>query len=285
MAHATGVAVGLGSAQAEASRSRACHRALRGRHRRLGARGRGPGPTAVSGGEHLLRRDAEFSVGSLLPRHGTSPRWIGTVGPGGPELARTAHRTVQSGRLGPAHLLAARRRAGRADRRGGAPREMTLRLLRPRGANRITIHRDYGRLPPIEAVGGHLNQVLMNLWIRTVAGRTSVSISIRDDGVGIAAEHLHRIFDPFFTTEARARGRGSVWRSHTGSSPVTVARSRSPQRSRAGQRVLGPPPPACRGRQSRLRGGGGAGRSPRAADDRRPAGRLWSRVHPDDLRL
>jgi signal transduction histidine kinase len=100
--------------------------------------------------------------------------------------------------------------------------EMTLRLLRPRWAGRIAIHRDYGSLPPIEAVAGHINQVLMNLlanacdaipgrgniWVRTRAGGTTVSVSIRDDGIGITAEHVHRIFEPFFTTKPLGEGTG-----------------------------------------------------------------------------
>jgi signal transduction histidine kinase len=36
----------------------------------------------------------------------------------------------------------------------------------------------------------------------------SVSISIRDDGVGIEPETAKRIFDPFFTTKAPGRGYG-----------------------------------------------------------------------------
>jgi signal transduction histidine kinase len=100
--------------------------------------------------------------------------------------------------------------------------EMTLRLLRPRWADRITIHRDYEPLPPIEAVAGHINQVLMNLlanacdaipgrgniWLHTTASGTTICVSIREDGVGIAADHLHRIFEPFFTTKPLGEGTG-----------------------------------------------------------------------------
>jgi two-component system cell cycle sensor histidine kinase/response regulator CckA len=35
-----------------------------------------------------------------------------------------------------------------------------------------------------------------------------VCLSVRDEGPGIAAEHLHRVFDPFFTTKTVGRGTG-----------------------------------------------------------------------------
>ena len=46
---------------------------------------------------------------------------------------------------------------------------------------------------------------------------------IRDDGCGIAPEHLHAVFDPFFTTKKRGEGTGlglsvvaSIVRNHGG---------------------------------------------------------------------
>ncbi|MFN8545341.1 MAG: ATP-binding protein [Candidatus Binatia bacterium] len=112
----------------------------------------------------------------------------------------------------------------------GAPRqvdvheaiEVTLRLLKPRWADGIDIHRDYGRLPAIEVVPGQLNQVLMNVlanacdavgargnvWITTAPDERGVRIAIRDDGAGILPEHLGRIFDPFFTTKPQGKGTG-----------------------------------------------------------------------------
>jgi signal transduction histidine kinase len=100
--------------------------------------------------------------------------------------------------------------------------EVSLSLLRPRWADRITIHREYGTLPAVVAAPGQINQVLMNvlanacdaistlgtIWIRTVCEGSQVTITVRDDGPGVAPEHLHRIFDPFFTTKPVGKGMG-----------------------------------------------------------------------------
>ncbi len=100
--------------------------------------------------------------------------------------------------------------------------EVSLRLLRPRWADRITIHRDYGTLGPVDVIPGQINQVFMNLlanacdairgrgnlWIRTTRDDRQIVITIRDDGTGIAPEHLNRVFDPFFTTKAVGQGTG-----------------------------------------------------------------------------
>jgi signal transduction histidine kinase len=100
--------------------------------------------------------------------------------------------------------------------------EVSLRLLRPRWAGRIKIHKAYGKLPRINAVGGQTNQVFMNLlanacdaipdvgniWIETKCENAYVTVTIRDDGVGIPVEHTRRIFDPFFTTKPLGKGTG-----------------------------------------------------------------------------
>lgn len=100
--------------------------------------------------------------------------------------------------------------------------ESTLNLLAKQYQDRITIHRDYGYLPPVECYPGQINQVFMNLlqnaaqaiprrgevWIRTEAEDGWIRIRIKDNGTGIAEEHLPRIFDPFFTTKAVGAGTG-----------------------------------------------------------------------------
>jgi signal transduction histidine kinase len=100
--------------------------------------------------------------------------------------------------------------------------EVSLRLLRPRWVDRITIHREYGPLASVEVIPGQINQVFMNvlanacdaikdrgnLWIRTAGDDTHVTVAIRDDGAGIPAEHVGRVFDPFFTTKPVGQGTG-----------------------------------------------------------------------------
>jgi signal transduction histidine kinase len=100
--------------------------------------------------------------------------------------------------------------------------EVSLRLLKPKWGDRIEIHRDYGQLPPVLAAPGQLNQVFMNIlanacdavpetgniWIQTACEAGQVTVVIRDDGAGIAPEHLGRIFEPFFTTKPQGKGTG-----------------------------------------------------------------------------
>lgn len=100
--------------------------------------------------------------------------------------------------------------------------ETTLSLLTKEYKDRITVHRDYGSLPPVECHPGQINQVFMNLllnaaqaipmtgeiWIRTAAHGEKVSIVIKDTGCGIPDADLAKIFDPFFTTKKVGQGMG-----------------------------------------------------------------------------
>jgi signal transduction histidine kinase len=100
--------------------------------------------------------------------------------------------------------------------------EVSLRLLESRWRDRIVVHRDFGPLPPLECDPGQVNQVFMNLlanacdaipdrgaiWLAARAADDTVTITVRDDGVGMPPDILGRIFDPFFTTKAVGVGTG-----------------------------------------------------------------------------
>jgi hypothetical protein len=100
--------------------------------------------------------------------------------------------------------------------------DTTLNLLGHMYEKRITVHKHYGDLPPVECYAGQMNQVFMNLlanagqaipqtgnvWITTRYDGQQVVIRIRDDGNGIPDEILPKIFDPFFTTKDVGEGTG-----------------------------------------------------------------------------
>jgi signal transduction histidine kinase len=100
--------------------------------------------------------------------------------------------------------------------------ESTLQLFRHEIAHRITLHRDYGKIPPIEGIPGQINQVFLNIlqnavqsiadqgeiFIKTEQIGDQVRVSIRDTGCGISEKNLPHIFDPFFTTKEAGKGTG-----------------------------------------------------------------------------
>jgi signal transduction histidine kinase len=77
-------------------------------------------------------------------------------------------------------------------------------------------------LPTVNALGGELNQVWMNLldnaldavdvgghvWVTVKPEGHWMVVRVIDDGRGIPSEHQDRIFDPFFTTKAPGEGTG-----------------------------------------------------------------------------
>lgn len=89
------------------------------------------------------------------------------------------------------------------------------------------VEQDLGDIPHIEALGGLINQVLLNLvfnatqaiavkdtgdegviTIRSFRDGDSVCCSVEDNGVGIPEEIIQDIFNPFFTTKPVGQGTG-----------------------------------------------------------------------------
>jgi signal transduction histidine kinase len=78
-------------------------------------------------------------------------------------------------------------------------------------------------LPPVEHDPAQINQVLLNLLLNAIQSMDKpgtirvtlekldndmVLIGVRDEGKGIAPEHLPNIFRPFFTTKGHGTGLG-----------------------------------------------------------------------------
>ncbi len=105
------------------------------------------------------------------------------------------------------------------------PKEIdtTLNILNNKYKNRITVIKNYEPgVPSIEAYGGQLNQVFMNildnaqdaikgegtLTINVMKKGENVEINFIDTGVGIPKENLEKVFEPFFTTKPVGKGTG-----------------------------------------------------------------------------
>jgi len=100
--------------------------------------------------------------------------------------------------------------------------DSTLTLLNRELKEKVTVIRDYGKIPKIFIYAGELNQVIMNILrnaiqaienkgtikIRTFIEKNSVCIQISDSGKGIPPENINRIFDPGFTTKGVGVGTG-----------------------------------------------------------------------------
>lgn len=88
--------------------------------------------------------------------------------------------------------------------------------------NRITVHKNFGELPAINAYPNQLNQAFMNLlenaneaiegtgdiYVSTISEGPDVVIEFKDTGSGIPEENLPKIFDPGFTTKGVGVGTG-----------------------------------------------------------------------------
>ncbi len=103
--------------------------------------------------------------------------------------------------------------------------DMTLNILHNKLKNKAEIHKEYmENVPKIEAFGGQLNQVIMNIldnaacaipekgdiWIRLKTDETNKKLimEIEDNGTGMDEEVARKVFDPFFTTKPVGQGTG-----------------------------------------------------------------------------
>jgi len=105
------------------------------------------------------------------------------------------------------------------------PKEIdtTLNILNNKLKDRITIHKDFASdLPKIEAYGGQLNQIFMNIidnaqyaikdkgdiYISAKREGDNIIMSFRDTGRGMSQTEMAKVFEPFFTTKPVGAGTG-----------------------------------------------------------------------------
>ncbi|MDR2852178.1 MAG: PAS domain-containing protein [Burkholderiaceae bacterium] len=103
--------------------------------------------------------------------------------------------------------------------------ERAILWVRKGQAADFAVHWERGEPVMVNANAGHLQQVLMNLlqnaldaclgyaeppavWIAMARDGERVCLHLRDNGPGIATQHLSAIFDPFFTTKPAGKGTG-----------------------------------------------------------------------------
>ncbi len=107
------------------------------------------------------------------------------------------------------------------------PREIdtVLNILHNKIKNKADVHKEYmDNVPSVEAFGGQLNQVFMNIldnavgaikehgdiWIRINKDKSqkNLIIEIEDNGVGMDSDTMDKVFNPFFTTKPVGQGTG-----------------------------------------------------------------------------
>ena len=103
--------------------------------------------------------------------------------------------------------------------------DTTLNILHNKIKHKVEIHKEYiDFVPKIEAFGGQLNQVFMNIldnaigaikqsgdiWIRikTDENYKKLIIEVEDNGEGMEPDVVSKVFDPFFTTKPVGQGTG-----------------------------------------------------------------------------
>lgn len=103
--------------------------------------------------------------------------------------------------------------------------DTVLNILHNKIKNKAVVHKEYiENVPKIEAFGGQLNQVFMNMldnavgaiensgdiWIRINKDKSNknIIIEIEDNGIGMDEETQRKVFNPFFTTKPVGQGTG-----------------------------------------------------------------------------
>ncbi|HRI21485.1 MAG TPA: ATP-binding protein, partial [Panacibacter sp.] len=107
--------------------------------------------------------------------------------------------------------------------------ESTLVLLRNTMPANIIVEKKFSAKGNIECYPGKLNQVFMNILNNAIQAiiqkndtetdgfiyittsdtpENNIAIKIKDTGIGMTEEVLHRIYEPFFTTKAVGEGTG-----------------------------------------------------------------------------
>ncbi len=102
--------------------------------------------------------------------------------------------------------------------------DTVLNILHNKIKNKAEIHKEYmANVPKVEAFGGQLNQVFMNIidnavgamekngdiWIRINTDKNNnLIVEIEDNGSGMDEETQRKVFDPFFTTKPVGKGTG-----------------------------------------------------------------------------
>jgi signal transduction histidine kinase len=174
-------------------------------------------------------------------------RWLNRVPPDLGEARACVEHSVAEGRRAGAVVQRLRNLARRADPQvvaldvNGVIEEVALLVGREAAEHGVALRLDLGSsLPPLRIDRIQLQQILINLTINamhameTVTDRprqvmvesreqwpSSIRISVRDQGSGIAADAMPRLFDAFFTTRQEGIGLGlsicrSIVESHGG---------------------------------------------------------------------
>jgi signal transduction histidine kinase len=132
------------------------------------------------------------------------------------DSVRKLHDLARSGRLqpGPVDLMDVLQRAVEV-----------LHLRQPPGASAVKVHLELPELPPVLGTTSELSHLFVTLLfnardamphggkieLRAERARDRVRVSVADQGMGIAPEHMAHLFQPFFTTKGNAGTGLGLW--------------------------------------------------------------------------